>query len=288
MIGVFLYKNNEYKENTCKMKVIFLDIDGTLVDYTSKLPASAAIAIKDARKNGHRIYLTTGRSKAEVYPHLWDLGLDGMIGGNGMYIEDNGAIIQDEKMDKEDVRKAVDWLNAREIGFYLESKNGLFANEYFLHQTISIYGENTIENEEKIRNIFPHMIFDGELYRDDVAKISFCLKSDYLDTAKKDFDGKLKVGSWSLTGARQEFGEFAILGIDKVNAVDTLLEHLGANMEDTFAFGDAENDMLMVESCGIGVAMGNAENDLKEVADYVTTDVNQDGMLKAFEHFGLI
>src|SRR5699024_2429911 len=62
----------------------------------------------------------------------------------------------------------------------------------------------------------------------------------------------------------------------------------GASMEDTLAFGDAENDMQMVEKCGIGVAMGNAENDLKEVADYVTTDVNQDGMLKAFEHFGLI
>lgn len=128
MIGVFLYTNNKYKETTCKMKVIFLDIDGTLVDYIGKLPALASIAIKEARKNGHRIYLTTGRSKAEVYPHLWDIGLDGMIGGNGMYIEDNGAIIQDEKMDEEDVRKAVDWLNAREIGFYLESKNGLFAN----------------------------------------------------------------------------------------------------------------------------------------------------------------
>src|SRR5699024_12445037 len=75
---------------------------------------------------------------------------------------------------------------------------------------------------------------------------------------------------------------------DLVNAVHTLLGHLGASMEDTLAFGDAENDMQMVEKCGIGVAMGNAENDLKEVADYVTTDVNQDGMLKAFEHFGLI
>ena len=167
------------------MKLVFLDIDGTLVDYTGRLPESAAIAVKEARKNGHRIYLTTGRSKAEVYPYLWDIGLDGMIGGNGMYIEDNGSVIQDKKLDKEDVQKAVDWLDERKLGFYLESKNGLFGNQYFMQMASSIYGEKTKENEEKIRNIFPEMIFDGELYRDDVAKISFCLNADYLDEANK-------------------------------------------------------------------------------------------------------
>ena len=59
-------------------KIIFIDVDGTLVDYENKLPASADKAIKQARKNGHRVYICTGRSKAEVYPYLWDIGLDGM------------------------------------------------------------------------------------------------------------------------------------------------------------------------------------------------------------------
>lgn len=270
------------------MKLIFLDIDGTLVDYTGKLPESAAIAVKEARKNGHRIYLTTGRSKAEVYAYLWDIGLDGMIGGNGMYLEDNGRIIQDKKMDKEDVQKAVDWLNERELGFYLESKNGLFGNEYFMKMASSIYGEYTKENEEKIRNIFPEMIFDGELYRDDVAKISFCLNADYLDEAEAYFNDKLKVGSWTLTGKKREFGELAILGIDKVSAVHTLLKYVGADMEDTLAFGDAESDDQMVKHCKIGVAMGNSEKGLKEVADYITADVDKEGLYLAFQHFGLI
>ena len=56
-------------------KIIFIDVDGTLVDYENKLPASADKAIKQARKNGHRVYICTGRSKAEVYPYLWDIGL---------------------------------------------------------------------------------------------------------------------------------------------------------------------------------------------------------------------
>lgn len=271
------------------MKIIFLDIDGTLVDYEGNVPESAVTAIRKARQNGHKVHLTTGRSKAEVYPALWKIGFDGMIGGNGMFIEENGTIIQDKKMEKELVITAVDWLNEREIGYYLESKNGLFANQYFLIKAASVYGENSEENRKKIRKIFPEMIYDGELYRDDVAKISFSLfPISFLEEAKRDFAGKLKVNTWSLTGEKQEFGEFALPGVDKVNAVHTLVEYLGADIQDTFAFGDASNDEQMIKNCGTGVAMGNAEDSLKTIADYVTSHVNNDGLYQAFRHFSLI
>ena len=68
-------------------KIIFIDVDGTLVDYEGNLPDSAVKAIRQARANGHRVYMCTGRSKAEVYPPLWDIGLDGIIGGNGCYVD---------------------------------------------------------------------------------------------------------------------------------------------------------------------------------------------------------
>ena len=98
----------------------------------------------------------------------------------------------------------------------------------------------------------------------------------------------MKVGSWTLTGKKREFGEFALLGIDKVNAVHALLEYLNADMKDTLAFGDAESDAKMVQNCAIGVAMGNAESGLKEVADYITDVVEHDGLFNAFKHFSLI
>lgn len=270
------------------MKVIFMDIDGTLVNYETEMPDSAKKAVQKAMENGHRIYLTTGRSKAEVYSHLWDLGFHGMIGGNGMYIEDNGVVIQDLVMTEEQTASAVDWMNKNDIGFYLESKNGLFGSDNFLSKAALIYGEDSEENRNRIRNIFPEMIFGGKLYRDDVAKISFCLSNDKLEEAKKLFDGKLKVDSWSLTSKKQEFGEFAILGADKVNAVNLLLNHLGVGLEDTFAFGDAESDRQMIQYCKVGVAMGNAKEALKAVADYVTDDVNEDGLWNAFKKYALI
>ena len=79
-------------------KVIFIDVDGTLVDYENHLPESAVEAIRKARKNGHRVYICTGRSKAEVYQNIWDIGLDGMIGGNGSYVEDDGKVLMHQSL----------------------------------------------------------------------------------------------------------------------------------------------------------------------------------------------
>ena len=74
-------------------KILFIDVDGTLVDYDNNIPQSAVEAIKIARNNGHKVYICTGRSKSEVYQELWDIGLDGMIGGNGSYVEDNNNVV---------------------------------------------------------------------------------------------------------------------------------------------------------------------------------------------------
>lgn len=62
-------------------KILLIDVDGTLVDDQNRLPDSAVTAIRQARDNGHRVNLCTGRSKVEVYQNFWDIGLDGMIGG---------------------------------------------------------------------------------------------------------------------------------------------------------------------------------------------------------------
>ena len=88
-------------------KLIFLDVDGTLVDYHNRIPESAVKAIRQAREKGHLVYVCTGRSKAEMQPELWEIGLDGMIGGNGAYVEDNGHVVMHQGLSKEDVKKEV-------------------------------------------------------------------------------------------------------------------------------------------------------------------------------------
>ena len=105
-------------------KIVFLDVDGTLVDYENHLPKSAVEAIRRTRELGNLVFICTGRSRAEVYEDIWDIGIDGMIGGNGSYVEYQNQVVMHQKITEEECREIVDWLHERNLEFYLESNNG--------------------------------------------------------------------------------------------------------------------------------------------------------------------
>lgn len=278
-------------------KVIFIDVDGTLVDYENHLPASAVTAIRTARKNGHRVYITTGRSRAEVYQELWDIGLDGMIGGNGSYVEDHGQVILHRLITLEQARRVVDWLHSRGLEFYLESNSGLFASENFEQA-----GEAAVREYSRrkgrpgadaltVRGAFPEMIFGlcgSELYRDDLNKVSYVLSSyqDFLDTKAQFPD--LENNTWGGADETAIFGDLGVKGITKASAIAALLRHLNASQEDTIAIGDAKIDIPMFEACAFSVCMGSGGVEAKAAAGYVTDDVDKDGLYKAFAHLGLL
>ena len=274
-------------------KIIFLDVDGTLVNYEGKLPDSAARAVQQARANGHRVYICTGRSRAEVYPYLWDIGLDGMIGGNGSYVEDGGEVVMHQMMTGAQCRSVVDWLHERGLPFYLESNSGLYASTDFATGAAEAVREySRRKNGEAgvmtVQDAFPDMIYDGNLYREDVNKISFVLHSyqDYLDAAAAFPD--LKAGTWGGSGETALFGDLGVKDITKAHAIDVLLAHLGAERADTIAFGDAKVDIPMLGYCAYGVAMGNGGDEIRAMADFVTDDVEHDGLWNAFRKLGLL
>lgn len=275
-------------------KIIFIDVDGTLVDYDNHLPPSAARAIREARERGHRVYISTGRSRAEVYDYIWDIGLDGMIGGNGSYVEDNGEVVMHQVLSADDSRHIVDWLHGRWLEFFLESNNGLFASENFETAALPAMREYSARKGHAdaasltVRAAFPDMIFGGELYRSDLNKVSFLLNSydDYL--AARDEFSHLKVGTWGGAGETALFGDIGVAGITKAHAIDTLLTHLGASHRDTIAFGDAKIDIPMFDYCPISVCMGSGGAEAKAAATFVTGAVDEDGLYNAFKKLALI
>jgi len=270
-------------------KIIFLDIDGTLINYQQKAPDSGLIAIKQAKANGHKIYLCTGRNKAQIYPDISHINWDGIIGGNGSFIEDNGTLIANHVISKEKTAHAIDWMNANALGFYAESSNDTFASQYFLMQAARIYGAESDENMQRVRDVFPQMIYGADLYRNDLSKINFVWNSKLdINAVQQEFSAEFKARAWSLTGRADEFCELGQPEVNKGMAIRLLLNYLGADRAQTISFGDAVSDRGMLEYCKIGVAMGNAKPELKEIADYVTTDVDADGLWHAFKHFGII
>lgn len=277
-----------------KSRILLIDIDGTLVDYENHLPESAVRAIRMARKNGHRVYLCSGRSKAENKQEIWDIGIDGYIGGNGSYVESDGKVLLHQLITADQCRRIVDWLDARGLEFYLESNNGLFASRTFKDVVVRVMNEysrrkgRAVAEERSYQEAFPGMIWDGELYREDLNKISYVLHSyqDFLD-ARQAFP-EMQHGTWGGAGETALFGDMGVKDITKAHAVEVLLKALGASKEDTIAFGDAKVDLPMFEACGYGVAMGSGGEEIRAAADYVTGDVDKDGLYQAFERLNLI
>ncbi|HBX81174.1 MAG TPA: Cof-type HAD-IIB family hydrolase [Propionibacteriaceae bacterium] len=271
-------------------KVVLLDVDGTIVDYHTELPPSAAVAIKAARANGHRIYMCTGRAKAEIYPYLWEIGFDGYIGGNGAFVEDDGVTVVDRALAEDVCHRAVAWLVANDFGFYLEANSGLYGSDNLPERMAPVIGGPVAEAIERVKTKgFPHMIYGTTQGRPDVFKISFVLEEGVdLEQLAQEYAGEAKIGTWTLTGKGPEFGEFGQLGVDKGVAVRALGEHLGVSPDDMIAFGDSNADNELFATCGTTVAMGNGSDAIKAAATFVTDAVMDDGLYNAFVRLGLI
>lgn len=272
-------------------KIIFLDVDGTLVDYENRLPHSALRALEKARKAGHLIYLATGRSKAELYGEISQVTYDGYIGGNGSYIEVADQVVKEETLSYEETKAVVDWLEARQLEFYLEANSGLYGSRNFEKRgqpTMQAYSKSKGKEITTVKEAFPELILGADLYRSDINKISFILDSyqDYLDACLAF--SELKLGTWGGVGEEALFGDVARGNINKGNAVSELLAHLGIDGKDSLAFGDAKVDIPMLDVAGVGVAMGNGGPEIQAMADFITKDVNEDGIWHAFEYFDLL
>ncbi len=278
-----------------KRKIVFLDVDGTLIDYEAKCPDSAKEAVRKAREAGHKVYICTGCSKAEILQR--DLpALDGMIGGNGAYVEDDGQVVMHQGLTAQQTRDIVDWCRKRGLGLYLESNAGMFCDDNMIVQGPEAMVKYTMgkgadlsqakDSSSQFLSQMIHLPYE-DMGRDDVNKISFILSAyqDHLDSATRFPD--LIANTWGGKGEHALYGDLGPAGITKKHAIEVLLTHLGADAADTISFGDAKIDLSMFELCAYNVAMGNGGPEIKAAADLVTADVNDDGLYKAFESLGL-
>lgn len=276
-------------------KVIFLDVDGTLVNDNGIIPESAQIAVKEARKNGHLVFLCTGRSKAELFDHIMDIGFDGIIAAAGGYIEVNGEVVLHKKVANEDVNHLVSYFDENNIDFYLESNGGLFASKNCkAHLRNIIFGDPNMDDktraelEKGMTPFIDCLIEDENLFREDINKISFLGSDISIETIRKEFESNFNVISSTVPIFGENSGELSLPGVHKALAIEILLEHLNLSNEHTYAYGDGMNDAEMIEFVKFGVAMGNAKDKLKELANDVTDTHDEDGIYNSFKKYQII
>ena len=280
-------------------KIIFFDVDGTLVDVRPAreyVPESTIKAVRETRKKGNLCFLCTGRSLAEIYPHILDVGFDGIIGAGGGFVTIGDEMLYHKKVSDNDVHRVVDFFEENDYDYYLESNGGLFASENLVSRLEKItYGD--LENDENARkkkeeqpSHFITSLIEGEsMYRRDVNKICFLENKDIpFQTIADHFSDAFNVIHCTVPAFGDDSGELSVVGVNKASAIETLIQHLNIPKENTFAFGDGMNDTDMLEYCHVGIAVGNAKEGLKEIADEVCDDIAKDGIYKAMKKHQLI
>ncbi len=274
------------------MKYIFLDIDMTLYSpVLGDTPQSAREAIRQARENGSKVFLCTGRSLAECAKYL-GYDVDGFIFGAGSMIYADKKRIYDHPLNKEDDKKLRKIIQDAGLGYAAEGSAGAYADEMG-YAIVSRYfngGDGT--KEELVKSAMANGCYP-EIYEhpdDSVYKIcAFTKEKDYdFEQLRKQLPDPYELTVTIRDPKFHEGCEITDGRITKATGIQRVLEYYGSDMTQAVAIGDSENDISMLKACGMGIAMGNAFEHVKEVADYVTTDILDDGIKNAFQYIGVI
>lgn len=259
-------------------KALFFDIDGTLVSFqTHTIPSSTIEALEAAKKNGVQIFISTGRPKL-IINNLGELQkrnlIDGYITMNGSYCFVNNEVIYKHPIDPTEVETLARICEQHNYPciFVGEHEASVCQPDAMVRQ---IFYEHLGVDE------FPVSSFEEAIHRDIYQMTAFFNPKE--ETQIAPLLPNCEFGRW-----HPAFVDITAKGNTKQQGIDQIIHYFGIRLEDTMAFGDGGNDVSMLRHAGIGIAMGNAKDDVKDIADYVTDSVDEDGVRNALKHFGVI
>ena len=256
---------------------LFFDIDGTLVSFkTHEIPASTIFALTQAKANGHKVFIATGRppliiTNLGAIEHL----IDGYVTINGALCFVSGETIRCRAIPERDVQVVVKDAQEKSYGLIIVGEKDVAV----------------LDPQGEVSRIFQSELAVKNLNL--TKPLAVVLKQRILQLTaffSSDYEEGLMARIPSCTSGRWHpaFTDITAKGADKGEGILAMAEHLGLDPTYTMAFGDGGNDTSMIKAAGIGVAMGNALQSLKQEADYTTTSVDDDGVLNALRHFNLI
>lgn len=278
-----------------RVKIIFLDIDGTLVVSGCEASRMAIDAIQQVRKNGHKVYLSTGRPISSVSTAVKKIPVDGGIYSAGRHVIAGEEILSDKYMSMEAVRLLQDVLLDLKAKRSIESSEGVFVDPYddswgitydeWLRFRNVICGRNAVSMEQFNNNPTYKMVFisPSEACVDQIR-----LAVSELQKNKIDIPLNIVVFGKMVPGIPLIVGEISDPSVNKGSALLEICDHYQIDPEDTIAFGDSMNDAPIILQAGIGVAMANSEHELMEIADWTCGRVEEDGIVEAFRQLELM
>lgn len=258
---------------TDQYEIAFFDIDGTLAGHKtaedttilSRIPESAKAAVKELRNVGIEPVIATGRNHGMIKDILNELGVESFIANNGRYVVFENRVIAHDTFDKIHLSAVVNYFSEHDIEFCFETVEKLY-----IYESSNFKGDGSMEFEK---------IPDG-MIPDEIIQLIVMNEKDIPETIPVDDIKMLKVAP-NVYDVTMNHSSKAI-GIQKI------LSNMNVDPIKTIAFGDEINDLAMFEKVGFSVVMGDGNPEVQKVADYVTTDVYDDGIWNACKKLELI
>ena len=258
------------------IKAAFFDIDGTLVSFkTHQIPASTIKAIEQAKEQSVKIFISTGRPVAIInniaaIRHL----IDGYITFNGArsFIGEEDITLM--PIPETEVRAMIEDASRRDYAVLVCGRDVVALHNHkpiFDEIFVQALGVNNIDINKPVEPLLSQPVLQLTPFFSEEDEKAISSSMPHCVSAR-----------W-----HPSFTDITVQGADKGNALKQMSKHLGIGLEECIA-GDGGNDMTILQTAGIGVAMGNAYEGVKAVADYVTTSVDEDGIRNALIHFGII
>jgi Cof subfamily protein (haloacid dehalogenase superfamily) len=254
-------------------KIVFFDIDGTLLDHDKKLPDSTKKAIHLLKENGVFVAIATGRAPFMFEGLREELDIDSYVSFNGQYVVFENEMIYENPLNEEDLDRFS----------HLTSKNNLpliFLNEKTMKSNVKKHPFIEISMGSLK---FTHPDYDPAFYknRNIHQSLLFCEKNE-----------EEKYASLFPNFHFIRWHEYSVdvlpQGGSKAAGIKKMIERLGFRIEDVYAFGDGLNDLEMLQAVGTSVAMGNGVPEAKDAANLITSDVAEDGIWNGLKKLQLI
>ncbi|SFG31784.1 Cof-type HAD-IIB family hydrolase [Oribacterium sp. WCC10] len=266
-------------DNNKKYKgLVAFDLDHTLLDHnTWKITPSAMDGIEMLKQNGYLVAIASGRDMKNLMSikYLREVNPDALIHMNGTMVELRDRVLMDRCMDKELLKRVLDFCEKEQlpIGARIDEIDYFCHPDKVLSFDAGYYGvdfKRHFDDPEKLLKLPTRALaYYGD--RDGGRELQYEFPELKVMMFSKNFGADVVEAEYS-----------------KAEGIKRLCVHFGISLEDTYAFGDSLNDLEMLEKVKVGIAMGNAVEETKKSADYVTDDIDKDGISKALKHFGLI
>ncbi len=257
-------------------KAVFFDIDGTLWDDDMRISESTVASIRALRERGSYAFLCSGRSRVNICSEaLLGIGFDGVVASCGAHIDFQGEKIFEKLLSREEVAHALGVMESRRALIVLDGPEYAYVN-------LEDFGDNPYvsylrrELGESLKNLREYTEYE-------INKLSV----EISDGSTADIPEALG-DRFDVIFHNECLMEIVPKGFSKASGIEKVCGLLGIARGDTYAFGDSANDLEMLKYVAHGIAMGNGTAAAKEAAEYVTTDIRENGIENGLRHYGLI